>query len=225
MKHYILHLETATKSCSVAVSVNGQLITFVESADENFEHGEKLTLYIEKALQDADIAPDQLSAISLSAGPGSYTGLRIGCSTAKGMCFGLKIPLIAIDSLTCIALNAIKDFPNQRLISLIDARRMEAFTQAFDADLKPLSEIEATILDESTFETFDPFIAIGDGAEKLKEIWADRNLEISSKNYSSAVGQCELAYEKFTAQSFEDVAYFEPLYLKDFVVNKPKKTE
>lgn len=221
----LLHLETATKSCSVAVSVNGKLQAFKESVDENFAHGEKLTLFIQDVLAEATVEMSELNAVSISSGPGSYTGLRIGASTAKGICFALSIPLIEINSLRCIALAAQKDFPNKTLIAMIDARRMEAFTQVFDANLSELSPIEATIFDESTFAEFEPFIAIGDGALKLNEIWKNRPITIETKNYSSAKGQIDEALSKFNKQEFVDLAYFEPFYLKDFIVNKPKKTE
>ncbi|HRO75023.1 MAG TPA: tRNA (adenosine(37)-N6)-threonylcarbamoyltransferase complex dimerization subunit type 1 TsaB [Crocinitomicaceae bacterium] len=223
MNTYILHLETATKSCSVAVSVNGQLKHLVESVDETFAHGEKLTLYIEEALQKSGIKASDLSAVSVSSGPGSYTGLRIGTSTAKGLCFAANIPLIAVDSLRCIALTAREKHPNQTLVAMIDARRMEGFTQVFDQNLNSLSPISATIFDENTFHEFEPFVAVGDSAEKLIELWQNRNVQIDTENFSSAKGQIEEVYRKFIEKDFVDLAYFEPFYLKDFVVNKPKK--
>ncbi len=224
MKTYLLHLETATKSCSVAVSVNGQLVQLIESLDEGYSHGEKLTLYIEEALNKANIEPSDLSAVSISSGPGSYTGLRIGTSTAKGICFALNIPFIAIDSLRCIALAAHEKYPNTNILSMIDARRMEAFTQVYDEDLHPLTEITATILEETTFQAFEPLVVIGDAAAKTAELWQNRNLTIDTTNFSSAKGQIMEAYNKFLAKDFVDLAYFEPFYLKDFVVNKPKQT-
>jgi len=223
MDYHILHLETATKSCSVAVSVNGVIKQVTESLDEEFSHGEKLTLYIEEALQKSGITGSELAAVSISSGPGSYTGLRIGASTAKGICFALGIPLIAIDSLRCIALNAREKYPDTTIASMIDARRMEAFTQLFDPELKAVTAIEATIFEENTFSAFDPFIAAGDGAPKLKELWKERDVIISEENFASAAGQAKEAYQKFIEKDFVDLAYFEPLYLKDFVVNKPKK--
>lgn len=224
MNTILLHLETATKACSVAVSVNGELKALVESVDDNFAHGEKLTLYIEEALRKAAVKSSELNAVSISSGPGSYTGLRIGVSTAKGICFGLNIPLIAINSLRCIALTAQSKYPNQKLIAMIDARRMEAFTQIFDAQLAELSPIEATIFEENTFANQDPFVAVGDGAPKLAELWKNRSVLIDETNFSSAKGQIQEAYHKFLAKDFVDLAYFEPFYLKDFVVNKPKKS-
>lgn len=224
MDTYILHLETATKSCSVAVSVNGHLVQLVESVDEAYSHGEKLTLYIEEALKKAAIQPSDLSAVSISSGPGSYTGLRIGTSTAKGICFALNIPFIAIDSLRCIALTAHEKYSTSNILTMIDARRMEAFTQVFDKNLHALSEITATILDETTFQAFEPLVVIGDAAAKVEELWQNRAVTIDTTIFSSAKGQVMEAYTKFLAKNFVDLAYFEPFYLKDFVVNKPKKT-
>ena len=224
MNTYILHLETATKSCSVAVSFNGQLKQLVESVDDTFAHGEKLTLYIEEVLQKAGIKARDLSAVSVSSGPGSYTGLRIGTSAAKGICFALNIPLIAVNSLRCIALTAHEKYPNKTLVAMIDARRMEGFTQVFDQHLNECSSISATIFDENTFHEFEPFVAVGDSAEKLTELWKNRNVQIDIDNFSSAKGQIQEVYRKFLEKDFVDLAYFEPFYLKDFVVNKPKKT-
>lgn len=223
MNTYLLHLETATKACSVAVSVNGRLLSVVESVDDAYAHGEKLTLYIEQALKEAEISPADLKAISISSGPGSYTGLRIGTSTAKGMCYALEIPLIAIDSLRCIALTAKEKHPNKKMVAAIDARRMEIFSQIFDENLQALTPIEATVVEETTFSDFAPYVIVGDGAEKLQEIWANRTIEIDTQNYSSAKGQVKEAFEKFQTKDYVDLAYFEPFYLKDFVVNKPKK--
>lgn len=223
MDIYLLHLETATKSCSVAVSVNGELIHCVESVDEQFSHGENLTLYIEKCLKEAKIKATDLQAISVSSGPGSYTGLRIGTSTAKGMCFALNIPMIAINSLRCIALSAKQKFPQKTLLAMIDARRMEAYTQIFDTSLIPETEIEATILNEDSFEAFLPFVAVGDGAEKTRDLWQNRKIVIDTENHSTAKSQCMEAYHLFLENKFVDLAYFEPYYLKDFVVKKSSK--
>lgn len=222
MDTYLLHLETATKACSVAVSLNGRTIATIESVDEQYAHGEKLGVYIEQALSQAGIQPKNLSAVSLSSGPGSYTGLRIGSSTAKGICFALDIPLIAIDSNLCIALNAQIKYPNQRILSLIDARRMEAYTQLYDENLQALTDIEATLLDENSFLEFDPFVAVGDGVSKLKESWKNRPIVIDETNFSSATEQASFAYQLFLKEKFVDLAYYEPLYLKDFVAKKPK---
>lgn len=213
---YILHLETATKVCSVALSKNGKLIQLIESKDEQYSHGEKLTLFIEEILQKEKINIKHLQAISLSSGPGSYTGLRIGVSVAKGLCYSLNIPLIAIDSLTSIHEIAKIKYPNQTIIPMIDARRMEVFCSIFKAETQ-IKEIKAEILEENSFSELEPFVVCGDAVTKLKDFWKDRNIILDETLISSASGQVSLAFEKYQNKQFEDVAYFEPFYLKNFV--------
>lgn len=224
MNTYILHLETATKVCSVALSNKGKLVALQEMTEAGFAHGENLTLLIESVLSEAGISTDSLAAVSISSGPGSYTGLRIGVSTAKGLCYALKIPLIAVDSLLAIQQLAQKKYPNQRIAPMIDARRMEVFCAIYDTDASLLKPIEANIIDADSLQEYEPFVACGDGAEKLREIWHDRPITIASEILSSAVGQVEIAYQKYEQKAFEDVAYFEPFYLKDFIVHSKKTT-
>ena len=194
---YILHLETATKSCSVALSLNGELIQLEESTDDNYSHGEKLTLFIEKVLKQAEISPGHLSAISVASGPGSYTGLRIGAATAKGLCFALNIPLIAIDALTSLSEIAKEKHPNTKLCSLIDARRMEVYCQITDEYGTKVKPISADIIDENSYLEYDPFVYFGDGAEKLGETWKNRPVTADLSIQSSASGQVKLAFDKF----------------------------
>lgn len=214
---WILHLETATKVCSVALSRNGELRQLEEIADDQYAHGEQLTLLIEKVLKNVAIAPRDLAAVSVSSGPGSYTGLRIGVSTAKGLCYALSIPLIAIDSLSAMAALARKKYPQQTLCPMIDARRMEVYATTFAADDAVLKPMSADVLDENSYSAFEPFVFFGDGAPKMAELWKARNVVFDSELRCSASGQVTLAFEKFTRQDFEDMAYFEPLYLKEFV--------
>lgn len=216
--NYILHLETSTKVCSVALSKEGKLVQKMETSEDGYVHGEKLTLFIQEVLAKEGISPKFLKAISVASGPGSYTGLRIGVSTAKGLCFALDIPLIAIDSLHCLFELGKKGYPNQTIIPMIDARRMEVFSSVFSKEEKVLKNISADILESETYIEFEPFVAIGDGVEKLKELWKDRKVTIDSSVIASAEGQVQLAYAKFLENDFEDVAYFEPFYLKDFIV-------
>ena len=216
---YILHLETSTKVCSVALSREGKLVQLTESHDENYSHGEKLTLFIEEVLSKEKIDSSSLSAVSVASGPGSYTGLRIGVSVAKGLCYSLKIPLIAVDSLTSLAQIAKLKHPNQTILPMIDARRMEVFCSIFQ-DGKQIQAIEAVVLDENSFVDLDPFIVCGDAATKLQEIWKGRNVTLDSEIVSSASGQITMAWEKFQKEQTEDVAYFEPFYLKDFIIKK-----
>jgi tRNA threonylcarbamoyladenosine biosynthesis protein TsaB len=219
----ILHLETATKVCSVALSKNGEKIGLIEMEEEGYSHGENLTLFIQRLVKESGLEMRDLNAVSVASGPGSYTGLRIGAATAKGLCYALDIPLIAIDALTCLCELARPKYPNQNLCALIDARRMEVFGLIQDENGETIKQISADILDESSYAVFEPFVYFGDGAGKLEEIWSERNLTIDTAIKSSASGQIRLAHEKFQQQAFEDVAYWEPFYLKDFMVQKPKK--
>lgn len=213
MNNYILHLETATKVCSVAISNNGTVISIKETVSDGYTHSESLTLFIQDVLNQAQLALADLSAVSVSAGPGSYTGLRIGLSTAKGLCFALNIPLIAIDTLT--ALKNVIPSGEMPVIPMLDARRMEVYAQVFDADGQTLQEIDAIVLTEDSFSDFEPFIVLGDGAAKCKEMWGHRNITWNENVLSSAKGQATIAYEKFQKKEFENLAYFSPIYLKD----------
>jgi len=217
---YILHIETATKACSIALSKNGDLIALEEINDGEYSHGENITLLIQKAIEKSGIEMNDLNAISVSSGPGSYTGLRIGVSTAKGICYALSIPLIAIDSLQALAQIGFEKYPNQTICPVIDARRMEVYNAIYNSNGELIKPISADIIDEHSYTEFEPFIYLGDGAEKLQEIWSNRNCKADLTIFSSAKGQVKPASEKFLKQQFEDVAYFEPFYLKDFVVGK-----
>jgi len=220
---YILHLDTSTKVCSVAISENGKTLAFKESKDDKYSHGENLTLFIQEVIVAAGITMNKLSAVSLASGPGSYTGLRIGASTAKGICYALKIPLIAIDSLRCIIEIAAEKHPNKNLCAVIDARRMEVYNLIVNADKTSLKEISADIIDENTYNEYRPFVYFGDGSAKLEPIWSGQDKVIDTSFYNSAVGQAALSYEMFLKEDFVDVAYWEPFYLKDFIagVKKP----
>jgi len=217
---YILHLETATKVCSVALSKDGKLVALKEISEENYSHAENITLFIEDVLKQAELSIKDIHAVSVSSGPGSYTGLRIGVSTAKGLCYPLNIPLIAIDSLTALAELAREKYPNSNLCPLIDARRMEVFNAIYNDKREQIKPISADIIEENSYSQFEPFIYFGDGAMKLQEIWSTKNCEIDSTILSSAKGQTSIAYKKYLAKDVVDVAYFEPFYLKDFVAGK-----
>ncbi|MFA5575206.1 MAG: tRNA (adenosine(37)-N6)-threonylcarbamoyltransferase complex dimerization subunit type 1 TsaB [Brumimicrobium sp.] len=217
-----LHIETATKICSVAISENGQLVDFIEEKSDKYIHAERITIFINEVCKRNDWQLSDLSAIVVSSGPGSYTGLRIGISTAKGLCYALKTPLIAIDSIESIAFLAFKKHPNTNICAMIDARRMEVFSSIYDKDFKVIKQLSADVLDSKSYKEFEPFVVCGDGAEKMKEIWEDRDLVFDLEILSSAIGQVEIAFQKYKNKVFEDVAYFEPLYLKDFVITKKK---
>lgn len=223
----ILQIETATQVCSAAISQNGKTIALKEEMASNI-HAGNLTLFIKSAMDAAGLRYEELDAIAVSKGPGSYTGLRIGVSTAKGLCFALDKPLIAIDTLQMMAEGFATQHPENKglICSMIDARRMEVFTAVFDHQLQHISPVEAKIIDEQSFEDLlkdQSIIFIGDGAAKCAEALRHEHARFSELNFNSASNMSRLAMEAFEAAKFEDVAYFEPFYLKDFVLTTPKK--
>ena len=218
----ILQIETATQVCSVAISLNGETIAFKEETAQNI-HASKLTLFIEDVMKYAD-----LDAIAISKGPGSYTGLRIGVSTAKGLCFALDKPLIAIGTLQMMANGYLQKHPKYGglICPMIDARRMEVFTSVYDNKLKEIEVVNAKIVDDKSFifELESHYVTfIGDGAAKCAAVLTHDNAHFDAGNYNSAVNMSKLAYQAFVTKDFNDVAYFEPFYLKDFVFTTPKK--
>jgi tRNA threonylcarbamoyladenosine biosynthesis protein TsaB len=219
---YIVHIETSTKTCSVALSKNGIVAGVKESTDDNFKHGEVLTLYIDSLMNEYNLSFDQLQAISVASGPGSYTGLRIGASTAKGLCYALGIPLIAIDSLRSLFEIKSEQAQKSNVCAMIDARRMEVFSAIYSPDGKVLKDISADILEEDTYKEFEPLECIGDATIKAIELWSNRAISFDHELLASATGQAKIAYQKFIDSDFEDMAYFEPFYLKDFMAIKPK---
>lgn len=226
----ILLLETSTHLCSVGLSVDNQLIAIRETS-ENQSHSELITSFIEEVISVSRLAFTDLSAVAVSMGPGSYTGLRIGVSTAKGICYALDIPLIAIDTLRAMAFGMLQQAtPNHHQKSffcpMIDARRMEVYTAVFDHQLGLLEPPHALILSQqslkSWFEDGQVWIA-GDGANKCLELWPDkRNLHFLNSFFPSVKWMAEMAHEQFNKQRFADLAYFEPFYLKDFIAGIPR---
>jgi len=217
----LLHLETSTKNCSVAISRNSELLCLCEEFDQNYGHSEKLHQFVNWALEGAEISLKEIDAVCVSKGPGSYTGLRIGVSAAKGFCFGLDIPIISLNSLEILAQTQVgNDF--DLIIPMIDARRMEVYTAVFDKNGKQISEIEAKILDENSFQEFTDkkIVFVGDGVEKSKAILNLPNAEFLEGIHPSAKQMIQLAEEKFNQKEFEDMAYFEPFYLKEFIAGK-----
>lgn len=211
--NYILHIETATKVCSVAVSLNGELLSCKETQADGFIHSEALTGFIQDALSSTGISISDLIAVSFSSGPGSYTGLRIGLSTAKGICFALNIPLISVQTLD--AMFALAQGSNKNVIPMLDARRMEVYATVYNSIGEVIQALDAIVLDENSFSSFEPFIVLGDGLEKCKELWSHRPIEWREEIFTSARGQVSIAYQKFQENKFEDLAYFSPIYLKD----------
>jgi tRNA threonylcarbamoyladenosine biosynthesis protein TsaB len=212
----ILHIETATHICSVAISKNGQLSDSISEISDGYIHGEKLTGFIDDLLKRNNIEYKSLSAISVSAGPGSYTGLRIGISTAKGLCFGLNIPIISISSIQSLHEIAHNKYPEKSIAVLLDARRMEVYSEIYDASKSVLKKLSADVLAQNSYDEFLPLIIVGDANPKLKEFWANRNLLFDDEVCISASGQVDLSYQKYLAKDFEDLAYFTPNYLKEF---------
>ena len=220
---YHLAIETATKNCSVAIFKNKELLCLCEEKTEEFSHSEKLHTFIEWALEGSEITINQLHAVSVSEGPGSYTGLRIGVAAAKGLCFALQIPLISIQTLQLLV-KKVETTEVDYIIPMLDARRMEVYTQLYDSKSKKLSPIEAKIIDENSFEEYKTkkVLFVGNGAEKCESILTHKNFSFNSTIYPSANEMGELVFEKYLNREFEDIAYFEPLYLKDFIAGKPK---
>ncbi|WP_298305188.1 tRNA (adenosine(37)-N6)-threonylcarbamoyltransferase complex dimerization subunit type 1 TsaB [Flavobacterium sp.] len=215
---YILNIETATKNCSVALAKSGETILCKEMAEQGFSHAEKLHLFIEEIIKEAGITFSDLSAIAVSQGPGSYTGLRIGVSAAKGLCYALEIPLISVDTLTVLA-NQLQ-IENGIIIPMIDARRMEVYSAIFNAKKEMIREVQAEILTDSSFSDIeDAVYFVGDSNEKAKTIVSKSNFNfVDTVFYPSANEMSAISYKKFLNNSFEDVAYFEPYYLKDFML-------
>jgi tRNA threonylcarbamoyladenosine biosynthesis protein TsaB len=223
----ILQIETATQACSAAISTDGVTIAVKELIAQNI-HAGSLTLFIDEVMKAAGVEYSQLDAVGVSKGPGSYTGLRIGVSTAKGLCFALDKPLLAIDTLKMMADGFLQSNPGYSgyVCPMIDARRLEVFTALFDAEGKMVLPVTAKIIDSDSFAEqlqAAPITFIGDGAAKCQGIIDSPNASFSATNFNSASHMSRISQELFLAQQFEDVAYFEPFYLKDFVLTTPKK--
>lgn len=220
----ILNLETATTNCSVSLALNGNIIAIRENDTPNYSHAEQLHVFIQECLEEAGKLPSDLDAIAVSMGPGSYTGLRIGVSAAKGLCFALEVPLISIATLKSMAsqLNVQK---GDVVIPVLDARRMEVYSAVFDAVLNEVRETRAEIIDEDSFKEYTSkgkVYFIGNGAEKISSTLKGNNMVFVNKAVPSAKEMAVLSHNKFSSNDFEDVAYFEPYYLKDFLVTKKK---
>ena len=228
----ILCIETGTDICSVGVARDGELVSLRES-DEGRDHAKKVGVFVDELLRETGISPDELDAVAVGMGPGSYTGLRIGVSFAKGLCYGLGIPLVAVGSLDAMAAVAIEDYDagildvdnweNAVLCPMVDARRMEVYTRLFDAKGNALSDVTAEVVTEQTFADVRrerQLVMFGNGAAKCREVLHDATyINITP----SARGLARLAEQRLSAGQTEDIAYFEPFYLKDFIVIPSKK--
>lgn len=226
----ILNIETSTSICSVALTENGKVIADKHNSGEK-SHASHLTILIEEILAEQGFTPEKLTAVAVGKGPGSYTGLRIGISTAKGIAWALGIPLIAIDTLLCLVSGLRFDHPESflspatLLCPMLDARRMEVYTALFDTGLNRLTDIKAEIINENSFSdllTSHTLIFFGDGMQKCRNIIQHKNAIFVDHIHPLARYLAELSYKQFLENKFEDVAYFEPFYLKDFIATIPK---
>lgn len=221
----ILQLETASTNCSVSLSRDGVLVASKEHNSASYSHSEQLHVFIREVLEEAGVTMAELQAIAVSKGPGSYTGLRIGVSTAKGLCYALDIPLISTRTLRGMALQ--KNIDSGLIIPMLDARRMEVYMAVFDSDYKEVSPTRALVITVDAFQEYaekGPVYLIGSGATKCKEILEHPNLYFDDRVIPSSKTMCKAAYQKFESGDFEDVAYFEPYYLKDFILQTKTKS-
>lgn len=228
----ILCIETGTDICSVGIAKDGELISLRES-DEGRDHARKVGVFVDELLRETGIAADELDAVAVGKGPGSYTGLRIGVSFAKGLCYGLGKPLVAIGSLEALTevaredyeagILAVENWDDARLCPMVDARRMEVYAQVFDSQGVALTGVSAEVVDENSFRDFRGerlFVIFGSGARKCSDVLPDATLvEVTP----SARGLVRLAQQAFDEGHMENIAYFEPFYLKDFMVTTSKK--
>lgn len=228
---YILQIETATQVCAVALSENGVTMEYRE-LDEPNVHASQLTLLISDVLQACGLSFTDLAAVAVSKGPGSYTGLRIGVSTAKGLCYATGLPLIALDTLRgmaegFVALQEENIDADTRLCPMVDARRMEVYSAIFDHRLHCIAPPSANIIDEHSFNGItgsERIILFGSGADKFEQLFVGKaHVQVVPGFKNSARHMSRFAYETFLQGKFQDVAYFEPYYLKDFVATVPKK--
>jgi tRNA threonylcarbamoyladenosine biosynthesis protein TsaB len=222
---YLLLLETSGKNCSVALADEAGILISRSASAEHFIHAEQLHVMMNEIFTECNITWNSLSAIAVSKGPGSYTGLRIGVSAAKGLCFALQLPLIAIDTTEILALEASKIFNDAHIITpMIDARRMEVYAARFDGNAKRLSSDEALVVDENSFSEFTPehLVLTGDGAEKCRSL-VDSRIRILPLHPRAEMMHA-LAMQAFNAKHFEDVAYFEPFYLKEYTPGTSRKS-
>ncbi|MEX0315270.1 MAG: tRNA (adenosine(37)-N6)-threonylcarbamoyltransferase complex dimerization subunit type 1 TsaB [Allomuricauda sp.] len=222
----ILNLETATTNCSVSISEGKNIVCLKENNATSYSHSEQLHVFIKEALDEASLTFLDLDAIAVSKGPGSYTGLRIGVSAAKGLCFSLDLPLISVPTLQSMAYQ-IKVADGEVVIPVLDARRMEVYSSVFDHNFDEIRETRAEIIAEGSFDDYNSFQKVhivGSGAEKCQETLNRDNFHFNTELFPSAKEMALISFKKFQENAFEDVAYFEPYYLKDFVMQTKKSS-
>ncbi|SKB38912.1 tRNA (adenosine(37)-N6)-threonylcarbamoyltransferase complex dimerization subunit type 1 TsaB [Maribacter arcticus] len=221
----ILNLETSSTNCSVCLAKDGVILAMKELNSENYSHAEKLHVFIEEVMNEAALKMQDLEAIAVSKGPGSYTGLRIGVSAAKGLCYAMDVPLVSVSTLKSMASQLKSVDEDALVIPVLDARRMEVYSAVFDNHLNQVRETKAEIIDEQSFEAYIGSTSVhflGSGAEKIKGIFNSDNLTFHLDVVPSAKEMALISFDKFKNKDFEDVAYFEPYYLKDFVLQTKK---
>ena len=231
----ILNIETSTRVCSVCISKDGIVKSFRESNDEK-THAKLLTVFIDEIVKEQNLSFDDFDAVAVSKGPGSYTGLRIGVSTAKGLCYAKDLPLIAINTLEAMANGVITkvntnelnidDFENAILVPMIDARRMEVYSAFLNSKGEIIREVKAEIIDENSYRDIlakQKMIFFGDGSEKITDTIKHENAIFIENANPSSRSMAVLSEDAFIKEEFKDIAYFEPFYLKDFVATIPKK--
>ncbi len=225
----ILSIETATTVCSVAIHEDGKCVAIKEINEPNV-HSEKLTVLIETLLQERNLQIADFNAIAISKGPGSYTGLRIGTSVAKGLCYACSLPLITVDTLQALALsckNAVNNDNSDNIyMPMIDARRMEVYTSLWDSKLTNLQQTNALVVTYEAKASFEPtknYFLCGDGSSKCRETLESGNIHFVDNINATAKTIGDIACEMYDKKEFADVAYFEPFYLKEFQATTPKK--
>ncbi len=223
----ILNIETSTEICSVSVFEVGKCVAYRESAPDR-SHSKILGYFIKDIFEELNIKPGYLSAVAISSGPGSYTGLRIGVSMAKGIAYGAGIPLIAVNTLQVMGYAALQNYAEKRddylIIPMIDARRSEVYCAVFNQNLTKVSNTQAIILERNTFENYasKKLLICGNGAEKTKEILSLKNINYIEDIYPSAKYMGFFSEKSYNKKEFADVIWFEPFYLKNFVATTPK---
>lgn len=226
----ILNIESATTACSVALSCDGEILSLRER-NEGYSHAENLTVFCEEVMKEAGKSFSDLDAIAVSKGPGSYTGLRIGVSAAKGFAFALSKPLISVPTLKALTYHLLRNLPahlntgQRAYIPMLDARRMEVYCAGYNLELKELLPVQAHILTENSFSELrkdHSLVLFGDGAGKAKDVLQGEDVLIFGNIFPSASAMIHFSEEAFSQKHFEDVAYFEPYYLKDFITGQKK---
>lgn len=223
----ILNIETSTENCSVALARDGEVISFREESSDRYIHSESLHPFIDEVVKEAGVSLGELEAVAVGKGPGSYTGLRIGVSAAKGLVYPLQIPLISSTGLDILATEFVskhKTNPEDLLVPMIDARRMEVYTAIYSYKATPISMIEARIIAEGSLDHLqaERVNIFGTGAQKCQDVLKDSKFQFAGPVFPSALSLAEISEKKYKASKFEDTAYFEPFYLKEFIAGKPR---